>query len=304
MSTKSWAEALRIDVTEDHRGLHAPQVTPYAERNDLAAFGERPVGRLEHPDHAQPGLAVVERRRAARDAVEEVGEFRLQRLGLVHLRRPDVARAVAHEQVVDALLAGDGDALVVDLDLLVGLEVVPHQHLVAAADQRRPHLHRREPVHVDVREDVVREVDGEERHVGVAVEVAAARRDHRLRLVADDVVHDGEVVRRQVPHDADVVLEEAEVDARRVEVVERAEGALVDEFADLLHRPREEERVVHHDPQVLPGRQLDELLGLLRGGRERLLDEHVLAVLEGRARQLVVRPDGRDDGHRVDVGAR
>ena len=35
--------------------------------------------------------------------------------------------------------------------------------------------------------------------------------------------------------------------------------------------------------------------------RKRLLDEHVLAVFEGRLRELVVRPDRRDDRDRVDV---
>ena len=86
-----------------HRSEWRFEPVTLGQRNDLAALGERAVGGLEHPDHAQAGLAVVERRRAARDAVEEVGELRLQRLGLVHLRRPHVARAVAHEQVVDAL---------------------------------------------------------------------------------------------------------------------------------------------------------------------------------------------------------
>ena len=54
--------------------------------------------------------------------------------------------------------------------------------------------------------------------------------------------------------------------------------------------------------RFLRRRQLDELLGLRRRRRERLLDEHVLAVLERRLRQLEVRPDRRDDGDGVDVG--
>ena len=144
-------------------------------------------------------------------------------------------------------------------------------------------------------------VDRDERHVGMAVQVVAAGRDDRFRLLADDVVHDRQIVRREVPHDADVVLKQAEVHARRVEVVERPERAGVDDLADLPDRAAEEEGVVHHDLQVLPLGQLDQLLGLLRRRRERLLDEDVLAVLEGRLRQLVVRPDRRDDGDGVDV---
>ena len=49
--------------------------------------------------------------------------------------------------------------------------------------------------------------------------------------------------------------------------------------------------MVDHDLQVLPFRELDQLLGLLRGGREGLLDEDVLAVLERLPGKLVVRRD-------------
>ena len=109
-------------------------------------------------------------------------------------------------------------------------------------------------------------------------------------------------MRREIPHDADIVLEEAEVHARRVEIVERPQRAVVDELPDLPHGAAEEERVIHHDLQVLPVRQLDQLLGLLRRRRERLFDEDVLAVLERGLCELEVRPDRRDDGDRIDLG--
>ena len=206
------------------------------------------------------------------------------------------------EQVVDALDFGDGDTLVVDLDLFVGLEVIPHQHLVAAADQRVPHLDRRQPVDVEMRDHVAGEIDGDERHVGEVVQVAAAGRDHRIRFLDDQVIHDRQVVRGQVPQDADVVLKQPEVDARGIVVIERAESAVVDEVADLPDSSAEQERVVDHDLQVLPVRQLDQLLGLLRRRRERLLDEDVLAVFQRGLGQLEMRPHRGDDRHRVDVG--
>ena len=123
-------------------------------------------------------------------------------------------------------------------------------------------------------------------------------------LLRDDVVHDRQVVRRQIPDDVDVVLKQSEVHPRRVEVVERPQRAAVDELPDLPDRAAEEERVVHHDLEVLPVGQLDQLLGLRGGRRERLLDEHVLAVLERRLGELEVRPDRRDHRDRVDVGRR
>ena len=62
-------------------------------------------------------------------------QLHLKCLGRVDLGTPDIAGAVAHQQVVDALRAfRDVDALVVDLDLFIRVKVVPHQHLVPAAD--------------------------------------------------------------------------------------------------------------------------------------------------------------------------
>ena len=49
-------------------------------------------------------------------------------------------------------------------------------------------------------------------------------------------------------------------------------------------------------------RQLDQFFCLLRRRRERLLDKHVLAVLERAFGQLEVRPDRGDDRDGIDVG--
>ena len=68
---------------------------------------------------------------------------------------PTYRLTVAHQQIVDTFAAGDLHALVVDLELFVGLEIVPDQHPLLAADQRGPHLHRREPVHIDMRDHIV-----------------------------------------------------------------------------------------------------------------------------------------------------
>ena len=59
--------------------------------------------------------------------------------------------------------------------------------------------------------------------------------------------------------------------------------------------------MVHHDPEILPLRQLDQLLRLLGGGGERFLDEHVLAVFQGDFGQIEVRADGGHHGDGVDL---
>ena len=52
------------------------------------------------------------------------------------------------------------------------------------------------------------------------------------------MVHDREIVRRQVPDHAHVVLEKPQVDPRRIVVVETAQDALVDELAGSSARRR------------------------------------------------------------------
>ncbi len=79
-------------------------------------------------------------------------------------------------------------------------------------------------------------------------------------LASDQVIHDGEVVRGEVPDDVDIVLEEAEVDARGIVIEELAEDALVDHLADFADGASEEEGVIDHDPQIPGGGEIDELL--------------------------------------------
>src|SRR6266853_96398 len=274
------------------------------QRDELASILQRLFGRFKELNHLQAGFTVVGRCPVVHDAVKEVVEFDLERFRLLHLWCPHITRAVADQQVIQTLAAPDFHTLVIDLDLLVGLQIVPDEHLVLAADERGPDLHGRQPVHVDVGDDVAREIDRDEPHVGVAVQVASAGRDDRLGPLGNDVVHDRQIVRGQIPDHAHVVLEQPEVHARGIEVVQLAQRAAVDQLANLPHGPAEEEGVIHHDLQVLPFSQLDELLGLLRRGCEGLLDEYVFAVRQRGLRQLVMRPDRRDDRDSVDVRRR
>ena len=59
--------------------------------------------------------------------------------------------------------------------------------------------------------------------------------------------------------------------------------------------------MVHHDRQVLSGCQLDQFFCFAGSGRERLLDEYVLPVLQRRLCQLEVGPNRRYDGHGINV---
>ena len=240
------------------------------------------------------------------DALDEILGLGLEGLGRLELGDVDVARAVAHEQIVDAVPAVGAlevDAAVVDLDLLVGVEVVPDEHLLVAADQGLADLDRAEPVDVEMGdESVALELDGDIGDVfesALEVDGAVGRDGHRL--LVDDMVHDRKVVGGQVPDDVDVVLEEPQVDPDRIVEEELAQLARIDEFLDLLHGAREKERVVDHDLELLLGGEVDELPGLGAGRGERFLDEDVLPGQERRLGQLIMGEDGRDDGHGVHV---
>src|SRR2546425_480761 len=236
-----------------------------------------------------------------RDTLDEMIELDLERLGLLDSGRPHVARAVAHQQFIEAVPVVHLDASVVHLDLFVGLHIVPDQHFLLAADQRRPDLDRGEPVDVDVCDRVAGEVNGDERDIDESVEVRLAGRADGLRLLADEEVHDRQIMRRQIPYDTHVVLEETEVDPCGVVIIEIAEDAVVEELADLPDGPGEEERVVHHDLELVPLGQLDELIRLLGGGGKRLFDEEMLAVRQGCFGEFKMRVDGRHDGDGVDL---
>ena len=138
-------------------------------------------------------------------------------------------------------------------------------------------------------------------HDAVAVVMAAGGR-HRQLFEGHQVVHDGDVVRRQVPDDVDVLLEQPQVDAGRVVIDDVPEFALADQFLDLAHRPGVNEGVVDEQHLLFLLGQLDQLLGLLDRFGHRLFQPQVPAALDGPLGQLEVGGDRRGDGDGVHVG--
>ena len=163
-----------------------------------------------------------------------------------------VAGAIADAHFLDLLrVFGEADALVVDLDLLGRLEIVVGDHLLAAAEQDLAHLDRRQPAHVDVRDGAriveerdVREILGRAREM-----VDAARRD-RDRMLAEQVVEDREVVHGEIGDHVHVALEQAEVHADRVVVVDASEVAALDDVAHLAHRAGVDKGVVDEQREI------------------------------------------------------
>ncbi|GAB3902893.1 hypothetical protein GCM10029964_094040 [Kibdelosporangium lantanae] len=116
-----------------------------------------------------------------------------------------------------------------------------------------------------------------------------------------DRVEDGQVVRGEVPQHVDVRLDQAEVDADRVEVLDVAQLTRVHQLAQPLHDGRVAEGVVQHQHQAAflgGGHELDPVRVRRRQG---LLHQHVLAGLQGGHRDFEVGRGRRGHGDRVDL---
>src|SRR5579883_1512559 len=290
-----------VPANDDNREFHIWRRSqrPQLQRDDSALLSQRAVGGFEHSHDAQTGHTVVEGPLIAANALHKVGGLKLQSFDLFDIGRPHVAGAVFDELLVHGLSSAHLNAAIVDFQLFVRLEVVPDEHFLFAAQEGRAHFYGREPIHADVADEIVRIIDRQIGDIGVAVEVAFAGGDESLRLLADDVVHYREIVWREVPDHIHVVLKQAEIDPRGVVVVEVAESSLIDELTYALNSPGEEERVIHHDFQILAFRKFDKIFALLDRAGERLFDENVLSVLERGLGDLEVGPDGCDNSNRV-----
>src|SRR5437764_13520976 len=95
-------------------------------------------------------MTIVDWLLAVADTVDEVIQLRLQCFGRFHLWRPHVPRPIINQHLIDTLAALNINPFVINLDLFIRFQIVPHQHFLFAADKSRPDLHWTEPVHVDV----------------------------------------------------------------------------------------------------------------------------------------------------------
>src|SRR5262249_52670103 len=145
---------------------------------------------FEHLDHTPTCCTVVDGGSAIEYAIAEVFEFRFQSFRLFHLGGPHISGTITHEQLIDLVSGIHPNTLVVDLEFLVGLEVVPNHHPFLPSYQCGADLNGRQPVHVDMGNDVAWKVDGDKRHVHVPVQMFFPSSNDGFRLFLDDVVHD------------------------------------------------------------------------------------------------------------------
>ena len=130
--------------------------------------------------------------------------------------------------------------------------------------------------------------------------VTDARCRDRDRLGGQDIVHDRQIVNGEIPDDADVVLEQAQVYADRVVVI-HIPKAVVDELAHLSDRTGVHERVINREHQLATFSFIDESLRLFSGRRNWFFNKHMLPGLQRAQREIEVTRHGRRDGDGVDA---
>ncbi len=121
-------------------------------------------------------------------------------------------------------------------------------------------------------------------------------------LIVEHVIDNGQIMRRQIPDDVDVVPKKAQVDADGIDVIKVAQFPVFHQLFDSANRGIEKISVVDHEDSLFSSRQIDQVLGLLGGGGQRFFHQHMKAGFEAARCQGVVSGDRSRDGHRIDPG--
>src|SRR5206468_6319416 len=141
---------------------------------------------------------------------------------------------------------------VVDADLFACPQIVIYDHASRADDSHFANLPRLEPAALNGRKALAREG---ERHV---CHVLYSRRNMSVSLAVDrggkfvkNMENDRDVVRRQVPGDIDVLLEQSQVETPTINIADLAQISGLNTLGNLLHRRRVEKRVIEHQDQTV-----------------------------------------------------
>jgi hypothetical protein len=135
----------------------------------------------------------------------------------------------------------------------------------------------------------------------MCVDVAVTADLDPNRLFIDEIVDDRKIVRRQVPQDIDVWLEEPEVYAHRVVVANASQLSGSDDLRNMLNGAREKEGVIDHQRDAATGGERYQLLPLGYRSAHRLLDEHVLSGENCATCEVEMGRDRRGDRYGINI---
>src|SRR4029077_12302228 len=118
---------------------------------------------------------------------------------------------------------------------------------------------------------------------------------------AENVQNDRNVMRRQIPSDIDILLEQTKIQAPRINIADLAKVSGLNYFNDFSYGSRIQKRVIDHQNQVVAFGDVNQFLTLLRRRRHGLFDKRMLASEETRLRQRIMGLDRSGNDNRVDV---
>ena len=147
-------------------------------------------------------------------------------------------------------------------------------------------------------------VDSDESNVFDAVQVPLSGGHNGFWLVRNHIIHDAQIVGRQIPDHVDVMLEKTQVHTQGIVVVEISQFSFVDQVLDLPHRTREQKGVVDHNLQVLAICKFDQFFCLRDAVGKWLFDKDMLSVLQRLLGQFIMGPDWSYDRYDVDIRAK
>src|SRR4051795_6957033 len=300
MTVPGWMTTWAPIWTPSPRRTPSPSSRPGARSEGRTLGPSRRVEALlqplQDPHHAQPALAVRERRAALAHALDEVLALDPQRLAVGDPRAPDVPRAGDVLTVGGRVLV---EALVVDGDLALEVHVVEGRHPAGAHDREPPLLVRIQPGEMEVGGEPGGEAQVAEHDVlDAGAHVGLAARVELGGLLVGEVQEDRDVVGAERPQRVLVRPQLPEVEPVRVDVVDVAELAGVGDLLELRDARVVLEQVADHQRPAALRRRGDRPLGVGHRLRERLLDEAVLAGAQHALGERGVGGDrgGEDDG--------
>src|SRR5262249_41595248 len=104
-----------------------------------------PVHGFKHLHNSQAGSSVIYGRTAIQDAINEILSLDRQCFGVLNAWDPKVACPITNPEVMRAVAIRTLNALIVDFDLFVSLEIIPDEHFLFSANQRGAHFNRGKP---------------------------------------------------------------------------------------------------------------------------------------------------------------
>jgi hypothetical protein len=161
---------------------------------------------------------------------------------------------------------------------------------------------RREPTDLAGRDCAAGELKPQVSNVALRfLDARTAKGTGAGRKFSEPVEKDGDVVNGEVPDDIDILPVEAEIDARKAEVVKIADLAGVNELFYPHDGGTIDEGVPGHQGAPAADCQINELVAIFRTVAQGLFHEDVLAGGQGTSRKVIVRGDRSCDGDGVQI---